>query len=137
MNSDDNPQPEQEHLTRAQYRRQMRHGRHHQTAEDDEGNESQTREGFRKSQREEHGFHKPERGETAQATADRKQRRSQESGPESTDETGQPNRAASLAMDKQALAEEKSQRLAKRLNIAIAILVVLIVIVYLILFFVK
>lgn len=136
MKNDDNPQPEQEHLTRAQYRRQMRHGRHRQAAGTDDGDESQTREGFRKSQREEHRFIKPERDQATKAAAG-EQRRSQEGGSEIDDETGQPNRATSLAMDKQALAEEKSQRLAKRLNIAIAILVVLIVIVYLILFFVK
>lgn len=113
MNNDSNQSGTDEPLTRAQYRRQMKQGRglfgHHQ-------NEETTDE--------------------TQPQVDSDQQPLSEQTAPTDNESAVPNRAASLAMDKETVAEEKSQRLARKLNIAIAVLVALIVVVYLVLFFV-
>lgn len=118
MNNDNNQAGVDEHLTRAQYRSKIKHKRglfgHHQNEETTD-----------KNQQASHG--NPEPQPIPEPTPATEQTNAQ---------SAFPNRAASLAMDKETLAEEKSQRLAKRLNIAIAVLVVLIVVVYLVLFFV-
>ncbi|WP_295746785.1 hypothetical protein [uncultured Limosilactobacillus sp.] len=118
MNNDNNQFGTDEHLTRTQYRRQMKHRRglfgHHQ-------NEDVSSEGQQSSHDDLDAQPTPE---PAAATA------------QMNDESPTPNRAASVAMDQEAVAEEKSQRLARKLNIVIAVLVALIVVVYLVLFFV-
>lgn len=121
-----------EHLTRAQYRRQMRWGHHRQQkAKPVEAGDGPSREQMRQEE-ELIRRAQPDSAVTAnddEATAGQSSV-TDDQGPVTT------SRAASLAHDKQALAEQKSQHLAKKLNIVIAILVALIVMVYLILFFV-
>lgn len=106
------------HMTREEYRRQSKRGHHRvfkRPVDDPQENGSDAI---------------PEASRSSAMTADTGDDGEQE---ESVG-TGQ-TRAASLQSDKQAVAEEKSQRLSKRLNITIAVLVALIIIVYLILFF--
>ena len=116
MNNDNNETGTDKHLTRAQYRRQMKQEQglfsHHP-------NEETTDDPQLHGDPDQQAFTEP----TAVNTS-------------TNDGSAAPNRATSLAMDKETVAEEKSQRLARKLNIAIAVLVALIVVVYLVLFFV-
>ncbi len=113
---------------------------------DHDESQHMTREEYRRQSRREHHrvFKRPvdkpkENGSDAISETPRSSATTADTGDHGEQEesvgTGQ-TRAASLQSDKQAVAEEKSQRLAKRLNITIAVLVALIIIVYLILFFV-
>lgn len=108
MNNEDQHETKQ-HMTRADYRQQVRHKRY---------------PFLRRSSRQEPVG--ADSGTTAQTEAN-------DDGPVGA---ATQSRADSLALEKETIAEKKSQQLAKKLNIAIAVLVVLIIIVYLILLFI-